>query len=135
MEKKSKLSKILIVVGTILILFPILAPLVLGFISLGVDGIYRLDYLMPAELGILVFVGGALLLWGALRIRLRQGQIAWGFGLAVGSIAILVSFGDVEPGSLKWAIAVGLLVTYTLAIMLMGVGGILLWRDLFKKKI
>jgi len=134
-DKTGVLSKILTVVGTILVLFPILAPLVLGFISLGVDGIYRLDYLMPAELGILVFVGGALLLWGALRIRLRQGQIAWGFGLAVGSIAILVSFGDVEPGSLKWAIAVGLLVTYTLAIMLMGVGGILLWRDLFKKKI
>lgn len=133
METKGTLSKILAIVGTVLVWFPILAPVVLGFISLVADGIYRLDYLMPAELGILVFVGGALLLWGAIRTRLRRGIIAWGFGLAAGSIAILISFGDVEPGSLEWAIAVGLLITYTLAIVVMGVGGILLWRDLFKK--
>jgi hypothetical protein len=133
METKGTLSKILAIVGTVLVWFPILAPVVLGFISLVADGIYRLDYLMPAELGILVFVGGALLLWGAIRTRLRRGIIAWGFGLAAGSIAILISFGDVEPGSLEWAIAVGLLITYTLAIVVMGVGGILLWRNLFKK--
>ena len=133
METKGTLSKILAIVGTVLVWFPILAPVVLGFISLVADGIYRLDYLMPAELGILVFIGGALLIWGAIRTRLRRGIIAWGFGLAAGSIAILISFGDVEPGSLEWAIAVGLLITYTLAIVVMGVGGILLWRDLFKK--
>ena len=133
METKGTLSKILAIVGTVLVWFPILAPVVLGFISLVADGIYRLDYLMPAELGILVFVGGALLLWDAIRTRLRRGIIAWGFGLAAGSIAILISFGDVEPGSLEWAIAVGLLITYTLAIVVMGVGGILLWRNLFKK--
>ena len=130
MEKKAVLSKILAVVGTVLVLFPILAPLILGFISLGMDGVYLLDYLMPAELGILVFVGGALLIWGAIRTRLRRGIIAWGFGLAAGSIVILMAFGDVVPGSLEWAIAIGLLVTYSLAIMVMGVGGILLWRDI-----
>ena len=88
---------------------------------------------MPAELGILVFVGGALLLWGAIRTRSRLGIIAWGFGLSAGSIAILISFGDVVPGSLQWAIVVGLLIIYTLAIVVMGIGGILLWRDLFKR--
>jgi hypothetical protein len=129
MEKKAVFSKILTVVGTILVWFPLLAPVVLGFVSLGMDGIYRLDYLMPAELGVLVFVGGALLLWGAIRTRSRRGIIAWGFGLAAGSIAILISFGDVVPGGLEWAIAIGLLVTYTLAIAIMGIGGILLWRD------
>jgi len=133
MEKKTVLSKILAVVGTVLVWFPILAPLVLGFISLGMDGVYRLDYLMPAELGILVFVGGALLIWGAIRTGYRRKIILWGFGLAAGSIAILMAFGDVVPGGLEWAIAIGLLVTYALAIMIMGVGGILLWRDLFKK--
>ena len=130
MEKKGTLSKILAVVGTVLVWFPILAPLVLGFISLSMDGVYRLDYLMPAELGILVFVGGALLLWGALRTRLQRNLIVWGFGLTVGSIAILISFGDVVPGSLEWAIVVGLLITYILSIMIMGIGGVLLWRDL-----
>ena len=135
MEKKDSLSKIFAIVGTALVWFPILAPLILGFISLGMDGIYRLDYLMPAELGILVFAGGGLLLWGAIRTGYRRRIILWGFGLAAGSIAVLMAFGDVVPGSLEWAIVIGLLITYTLAIMLMGVGGILLWRDLFKKKV
>jgi cytochrome b subunit of formate dehydrogenase len=44
-----------------------------------------------------------------------------------------MAFGDVEPGSLEWAIVVGLLIAYSLAIVVMGVGGVLLWRDLFKK--
>ena len=59
MEKKDPLSKILAIVGTVLVWIPILAPVVFGFVSLGMDGIYRIDYLMPAELGILAFVGGA----------------------------------------------------------------------------
>ena len=134
MKKKDLLSKVLAVIGTVLVWFPILAPVVLGFISLATDGIYRLDYLMPAELGILVFIGGALLLWGALRTRLRRGLIAWGFGLAAGSIVTLMAFGDVVPGSLEWAIVVGLLVIYILAILVMGIGGISLWRDLFKER-
>ena len=81
MEKKGALSKILAVVGNVLVWFPILAPLVLGFISLGVDGIYRLEYLMPAELGILVFIGVPLLIWGAIRTGSGKisllGDLAW----------------------------------------------------------
>jgi hypothetical protein len=117
----------------VLVWIPILAPVVLGFFSLVMDGIYRFDYLMPAELGILAFVGSALLLWGAIRARSQQGIIAWGLGFAAASIAILFALGDVEPGSLRWGIAVGLLVVYTLAILGIGVGGILLWRELLKK--
>jgi hypothetical protein len=74
-----------------------------------------------------------LLLWAALRARSRQGITAWGLGIAAGSIAVLMAFGDVEPGSLKWALVVGLLSAYSLAIVVMGVGGILLWKDLVKK--
>jgi hypothetical protein len=132
-EKKDALSKVFATLGTALVWFPIIAPVVLGFISLGMDGIYRFDYLMPAELGISVFAGGVLLLWRAIRNRVRQGIIAWGFGLAAGSLAILMAFGDVVPGSLEWAIAVGLLITYSMAIVVMGIGGILLWKDLFGK--
>lgn len=133
MEKPGVLSRILAIVGTVLVWIPILAPFVLGFVSLGMDGIYRFDYLMPAELGILAFAGAALLLWAAIRARSRQRIIAWGLGIAAGSIAVLMAFGDVEPGSLKWAIVVGLLSAYSLAIVVMGAGGALLWRDLFRK--
>jgi len=133
MEKKDTLSKILAIIGTVLIWIPILAPVVFGLVSLGMDGIYRFDYLMPAELGIVVFVGGALLLWAALRAKSRRGIIAWGIGIAAGSITVLNAIGDVESGSLELAIVVGLLIAYSLAIVVMGVGGVLLWMDLFKK--
>jgi len=133
MEKKDTFSKILAIVGTLLVWIPILAPGVFGFVSLGMDGIYRFDYLMPAELGIFAFVGGAMLLWVAIRAKSRQGIIAWGLGIAAGTIAVLMTFGDVEPGSLEWAIVVGLLIAYSLVIVVMGVGGILLWRDLLKR--
>ena len=133
MEKKDTLSRILAIVGTVLVWTPIFAPVAFGFVSLVMDGIYRLDYLMPAELGILAFVGGALLLWAAIRAKSRQRIIAWGLGIAAGSIGALMAFGDVEPGSLEWAIAVGLLIAYSLAILVIGVGGILLWRNLLKR--
>jgi hypothetical protein len=133
MEKKDTLSKILTIVGTVLVWIPILAPVVFGFVSLGMDGIYRFDYLMPAELGIIAFVGGALLLWAAIRAKSCQTIIAWGIGIAAGSIAVMMAFGDVEPGSLEWMIVVGLLIAYSLAIVVMGIGGVLLWRNLFKK--
>jgi hypothetical protein len=133
MGKKDTLSKILAIVGTVLVWIPILAPVIFGFASLGMDGTFRFDYLMPAELGILVFAGGVLLLWAAIRARSRLGIVAWGFGIAAGSIAILMAFGEVMPGSLEWAIVIGLLIAYSLAIVVMGVGGVLLSRDLFKK--
>ncbi len=129
MEKKDTLSKILAMVGTVLVWIPILAPVIFGFVSLVMDGIYRFDYLMPAELGILAFLGGALLLWGAIRAKSQQGIVAWGLGIAAGSIIILNAFGDLGPDSLM----LGLLITYSLAIVVMGVGGILLWRELSKK--
>jgi hypothetical protein len=133
MEKKDALSKILAIIGTVLVWIPILAPVVLGFVSLGMDGVYRFDYLMPAELGLSAFAGGALLLWAAIRAKTRRGIIAWGLGIAAGSITVLMAFGDVEPDSLEWAIAVGLLISYSLAIVAMDVGGVLLWKDLFEK--
>lgn len=134
MDRKDTPSRILSIVGTVMVWIPIFAPVVFGFASLVMDGIYRFDYLMPAELGILAFIGGALLLWGAIRAKSRQAIIAWGLGIAVGSIAILNVFGDVAPGSWKWALAVGLLITYSAAIVATGVGGVLLWRYLSREQ-
>ena len=123
MEKKDRLAKILVIFGTVLVWIPTLAPVFFGFTTLFIRGIYRFDFLMPAELGILVFIGGALLLWGAIRAGERKSLITWGLGIAAGSIAILMAFGDVVPGSLEWAIVIGLLVTYSLAIGLTGYWG------------
>jgi len=129
-EKKDALAKGPAMIGTLLVWIPVLAPVILGFVSLATDGIYRFDYLMPAELGIMVFFGGVLLLWGAARAKSRQKIVAWAFGLATISMLILLTFGDVIPGSWEWIIAIGLLIAYSLAIVGMGIGVIFLWRDL-----
>ena len=132
-EKKDALAKGPAMIGTMLVWIPVFAPVILGFISLVTDGIYRFDYLLPAELGILVFIGGILLLWGAIRAKSRQGIVSWTFGIAVVSILVLITFGDVMPGNWEWMVVVGLLIAYSLAVVGMGVGGIFLWRDLTSK--
>lgn len=133
MEKKDALAKGPAMIGTVLVWIPVIAPVILGFISLAMDGIYRFDYLIPAELGIMVFIGGALLLWGAFRARSRQGIVTWAFSIAAIAVIVLITFGDVVPGSWEWMIVIGLLIAYSLAIVAMGIGGIFLWRDLVSK--
>jgi hypothetical protein len=133
MEKKDSLSKTLTIIGTILVWLPIAAPFIFGFISLSMDGIYLFDYLMPAEFGFLAFAGGVLLLWAAIRTRSRMGIIAWGFGIAIVALAVIMQIGGVMPDTLEYVLVIGLLVVNTLAMVLMGIGGALLWRDLFRK--
>jgi len=134
MEKKNSLSKTLTIIGTILVWLPIAAPFIFGFISLSMDGVYRFDYLMPAEFGFLAFTGGFLLLLAAIRTRKRLAIIAWGLGIAVGTLAVIMQVGGVMPDTLEYALVVGMLVLNSLAIILMGIGGVLLWRDLFRKQ-
>jgi len=140
MEKQSVLTRILAVAGTILVWLPILAPVLF---SLGVmlrARVFRFDYLMPAELFLLVLAGGGLLLWASLRARSRRSLIAWGLGLAaallIGGQALAVvtglASGETEPAGFSWALVVGSLVGYSLAIIAMGIGGVLLLRDLFR---
>ena len=140
MEKRSVLTRILAIAGTILVWLPILAPVLF---SLGVmlrARVFRFDYLMPAELFLFVLAGGGLLLWASLRARSRRSLIAWGLGLAaallIGGQALAVvtglASGETEPAGFSWALVVGSLVGYALAIIAMGLGGVLLLCDLFK---
>ena len=62
MERKNILTKILAVAGTILVWFPILAPILLSSILFLQEQIWRFDYLMPAELFFSFLLGSGLLL-------------------------------------------------------------------------
>lgn len=140
MNKNGTLTKILAVVGMVLVWLPILAPLFFGLISLGVDGVFRLDYLMPAELFLLVLAGGAALIWAAYRAQTRLALISWSFitGVAslVGSQLLAVvtglASGETAVGGWEWALVVLLLAAYILAVVVTGVGGALLLHDLFR---
>jgi len=138
--EKSIITKILAVAGTALVWFPNLAPIVLSAALLISSRIFRFDYLMPAELFPVALVGGGLLLWAALRCKRRQALIGWGLGAAVvllgGSEGLAVvtglASGVREATGVWWALVLASLVLYILALVVMGIGGILLLRDLYK---
>lgn len=140
MTRKDTLTKLLATTGTVLAWLPLLAPLVLGLISLGVDGVFRFDWLMPAELFLVALAGGLLLLWAALRARSRLWLI--GGGLAVAAASLLgtqglavvtgLAHGDAEPTGWRLALVLATLALYVLALVVVAVAGVLLVRDLFR---
>ena len=140
MEKKNVFSRILAVAGTVLVWLPILAP-VLFSAAAGVSRrIFRFDYLMPAELFLLALPGGILLIWAALRARERRALIGGGFATAVvtpfigGAIASVTGLasGETEPVGWQWGLVLAAIGVYCLALVAIGVGGILLLYDLFR---
>ncbi len=140
MEKKILLTKILTSVGMILIWFPIIAPIFFSVGSIFTDHRFRFDFLMPAELFPSVLLGGGVLLWAAFRAHARRNIIGWGLGLAIvfpvvgqvlASVTGLAS-GAIEPTGWPWALVLGMMGAYILAVITTGIGGGLLLRDLFK---
>lgn len=141
MGRKDILSKVLAISGTVLVWFPILSPVLLLAIG-GLTGrILRFDYLMPAELFPFALAGGGLLLWAALRAHSRRGIIGWGLGIAAGmlivstvlAVATGLNTGAIGPGGWQWALVLASIGAYSLALVAIGVGGVLLLRDLFKR--
>lgn len=75
---------------------------------------------------------GGLPVWAALRAHSRQRRIGWGVGIAVGllvggqALAVVTGLASGETGSIGWwwALALGSIVVYSLALVGMGVGGV-----------
>lgn len=143
MEKKGVITKILSVSGMVLVWFPVLAPILFGIGFLIRSGQYRLDYLMPAELFFLVLLGSACLIWAAIRAHRFVRLFIWSFAAAilllVGSQAVAVvtglASGRIEASGWQFAIVLAMLYGYILAVIVIGSGGILLTRELFRKKL
>jgi len=140
MENKDVFTKIMTVLGTILIWFPVLAPFILGLASLIRDGQFLFDYLMPAELFVSALIGGILLLWASMRAHLYRKLIGWGLGIAVillfGGQALSVvtglASGETEPTPMLIVLVLTPILIYAVSLAVVGIGGILLARDLFK---
>lgn len=140
MAQKNIFTKALALAGTILVWLPILAPILFSIGFAIRAHMFRLDYLMPAELFPLALAGGGLLIWAALRARARRGLIGGSLGSAVvllfGSQALAVvtglADGRTATGGWQWALVLALLALYVAALVVMGVGGVLLLRDLFR---
>lgn len=140
MEKKDTFTKILAIVGTVLVWFPILAPVFFAIAAFIGRGRFLFDYLMPAELFPFALTGSLLLLWAGLRARSHWKLIAWGLGIAVfflvGGQALAVvtglASGAIEPTGWQWILVLASLAIFTLGLIIVGIGGILLLRDLFR---
>jgi hypothetical protein len=138
--KKSVFTKVLALIGAVLVWFPILAPVLFSAIVSIRSGRFHFDYLMPAELFAVALTGAALLLWAALRAHSRRRLIAWGLGTAVvmlvGGQALAVATGiassETDPEGLILGLVIGSIAIYTMALVEIGVAGIYLLRDLFK---
>lgn len=134
-------TKILAILGTMLVWLPILAPLVLAIAAYLSIQRFLFDYLMPAELFPAVLVGGSLLLWAALRAKSHFKLIGWGLGIATGVLVVGQALAEVtglasgaaEPTGWRWVLVLLSLVLFWLAVMALGIGGLLLLRQLFCK--
>ena len=98
------------------------------------------DYLITAELFPLALVGGGLLVWAGWRERRYLKLIAGSLSLAIVALfsgqllAVLTGLatGETKPGGWQWAVVLGAIGIYILALVGLGVGGILLSRGRVK---
>ncbi len=129
MDRKGVLTRVLAVVGTILAWIPILFTALTSIVGTISSRMFRFDYLMPAELFPIAFVGALLLLWAARRARSHQKLIGWGFGSAIaflggGQLYAVVSglaSGATEPTGWVWALVMSLIALYSLALIEIGI--------------
>jgi hypothetical protein len=140
MGNKGVFTKMLAIVGAVLVWFPILAPVLLLMAGLLGEGVFRFDYLMPAELFPFALLGGLMMLWASLRAKVHLKLIAWGLGAAVvllgGSQGLAVvtglANGTTTPGGWALPLVLAALIGFIIALVAVGVGGVLLLRDVYK---
>ncbi len=142
MESKNLITKIMAIVGTVLVWVPLVAPVVFSVMAFAENRhVFRFDYLMPLELFPVTLVGAALLIWAAIRARSQVKLICWSAGVVVAMLAcgMLLAVGmgwasgRTEPGGAWFAVAQISIVVYCLAVVALGIGGILVNCNLFRK--
>lgn len=140
--KKLRLMRTLAISGTILVLVPVVFMLLTSIAHLVRAGILRMDYLIPAELFLVVAVGGGLLAWAALASKKRQKEILWLLGLAIvllfagQGFAMITGLatGKISPDGWQFSLVMGLFIAYDLAVAALGIVGVLLIRDIRTKQ-
>jgi len=139
MEKKTLAMRVLVVVGTILALFPLVATIATSIAGSIMNKKFLMDYLMPAELGLFYLVGGACLVMAAFLAKSRIRLLVVSFGLAEALLVALqlvaeasgLASGEITPELEKtYMFIVGtMLGLYVLCMILTDAGAILLCKD------
>jgi hypothetical protein len=140
MGNRGNLTKFLAVLGTVLLVFTVLAPLVFAGIALFSSGRFFLDYFFPAEVFPFVLVGSGLLIAAAIRARAYRWLILWsvviGLAALIGGQALAVATGlasgEIEPRGIWFNLALGSIIGFDLAVVTTMIGGLLLLRNLYR---
>jgi hypothetical protein len=140
MGKKDIPTKFLASLGAVMVWFPILFAILISVLGFAAERTFRFDYLMPAEFFPVALLGGGLLVWAALRAHAHRGLIGWGLGLAAGclvggqvlAVVTGLASGETEPTGWQWILVLASIGIYSLALVVTGLGGVLLLRDLFR---
>ncbi|MCF7943512.1 MAG: hypothetical protein K9L21_03680 [Spirochaetia bacterium] len=140
MEKNTVITKILVIIGLILVWLTVLTPIVLAVAALFVMGRFLLDYMMPAEMFAAALGGAILLFLAAVRVKERRILIGGASGAAIFMLfgaqltAVLTGMasGEREAVGLPFIAAMGMLILYDLLLIPIGIGGILLLRDMIR---
>jgi len=142
MGKKDGFTRIFAIAGTILVWLPLLAPVIFSLFRLIQSRRFLFDFLMPAELFLVELLGGALLFWAAMRAQAYRKLIGWSLGVAFLMLVVSMALAQVtglasgvaEPTTGLMALVLAPIILYWLALIVAGVGGILLIKDISSPK-
>ena len=137
-DKKVKITKMIALLGTIVIWLPIFFTLLTAAIGSIAARTFLLDYLMPAELFPFALAGSLLLLWATIRAGLWKKEQVWSLAVMVVSLAACqgsavltgLASGDREPSGWPLFLVMSFLGLYIAAILAQGILGIFLLRKL-----
>lgn len=140
MKKMTSFTKILVIIGTMLVWIPIIAPVLIFIVTIIKRSIFIFDYLMPLELFPIALVGGGLLIWATFRILSYRKLIIWGLVITIGlriglELLVVVNrrfWSEAIPDSWWNLIVVAWAVIYSLCLIVIGIGGILMLIKLFR---
>lgn len=133
-------TRMLSITGSLFAWFPIVALVVITVVGYLHGGTLHVDYLIPGEFFPAALIGGGLLIWAAIRAGIRRKLVIISLAAAVlmlfGSQALAVATGlatgKMEPVGIWWVIVLGMMGVYTLMVIVLGVAGCLLVKDLFQ---
>ena len=153
MENRGTLTRGLAVSGTIFAWLPILVTVLTSVAGTIRNGRVRVDYPIAGQLFSGAFVRALLLFLGPPRAPPPRGvvgvrvdwMLALGWGLAAAAIALVgsqtvaviagLASGKIGMSGWPWALVVTGIAAYALALIVIGIGGVLLLRDLYPDKI
>lgn len=141
-----RFTKVLAIFGTVFAYIPVLLPIFFWVFSAKDGRPHNFDFLLPAEFSPLAILGGGLLFWAVQRTgvarffsvhrRLIGGSILVAFGSLIASqmLAVITGLADGsrDPSGFPWMLVVSFLAIYTLTLVILVAGGILLIADLFQ---